>query len=110
MQLFFNPEKSIQEVAKWTKVDNPLTRLRAYMELKGWWDETQEQAHRSWARSEILRSFRDAEAMKKPALKELFADVYDVKTPNLIEQEKELHRMLKEYPDEYAGALGQHAA
>ncbi|KAI8885869.1 Dehydrogenase, E1 component [Backusella circina FSU 941] len=90
-----------KEVEERAQFDNPITRLRRYMESKGYWDAEQEDAYRKQARKDILKSFSAAEKRKKPAVKHLFTDVYDELTPNLIRQEKELEELIKKYPEYY---------
>lgn len=90
-----------KEVEERAQFDNPITRLRRYMESKGYWDAEQEDAYRKQVRKDILKSFSAAEKRKKPAVKHLFTDVYDELTPNLLRQEKELEELIKKYPEYY---------
>lgn len=89
------------EVEDWKRRDNPITRLRKWMEAKGCWDETKEKAARDGLRREILKGFAEAEKEKKPALRTMFEDVYEELTDDLKGQMKELKEMLDKYPDEY---------
>ncbi|OZJ04980.1 hypothetical protein BZG36_01773 [Bifiguratus adelaidae] len=91
-----------KEVEKRAELDNPITRLRRYMELKGWWDLDQDTEYRTTRRKEIMKSFSAAEKRKKPAVSELFTDVYDELTPNLLDQKKELEELMKKYPEHYS--------
>lgn len=59
------------EVEDWKRRDNPITRLRKYMEAQGIWDEEKEKALRSDARKSILEAYRKAEKEKHPALREM---------------------------------------
>lgn len=90
-----------KEVEERAQFDNPVTRLRRYMELKNWWSQEEEDAYRKKVKKDILVSFTAAEKKKKPAIKELFTDVYDELTPNLIQQQKELQELIKKYPEYY---------
>jgi 2-oxoisovalerate dehydrogenase E1 component alpha subunit len=90
-----------KEVEERAQFDNPVTRLRRYMELKNYWSQEEEDAYRKQIKKDILVSFTAAEKKKKPALKELFTDVYDELTPNLIQQQKELQELINKYPEYY---------
>jgi 2-oxoisovalerate dehydrogenase E1 component alpha subunit len=49
----------------------------------------------------VLKGFSEAEKEKKPALREMFTDVYEELTDDLKDQMVELKSMLERYPDEY---------
>ena len=89
------------EVEDWKRRDNPITRLRKWMEQKGIWDEEQERTARADIRAEVLKAFSAAEKEKKAPLRELFTDVYEDMTEESTLQMKELKRILDSYPDEY---------
>ncbi|KZZ96822.1 2-oxoisovalerate dehydrogenase alpha subunit [Moelleriella libera RCEF 2490] len=89
------------EVEDWKRRDNPITRLRKWMEAKGVWDEAKEKEARESLRKEILKGFSEAEKEKKPALRTMFEDIYEEITPELKAQMTELRDMLDKYPDEY---------
>jgi 2-oxoisovalerate dehydrogenase E1 component alpha subunit len=89
------------EVEDWKRRDNPIIRLRKYMENKGLWSDDQEQATRAALRKEILKEFSAAEREKKAPLKEMFFDVYEELTEEAEEQRKELRSILEKYPNEY---------
>ncbi|KAI4124226.1 MAG: hypothetical protein LQ347_005817, partial [Umbilicaria vellea] len=57
------------EVEDWKRRDNPITRLRKWMERKGIWDEGQEKEARSQIRRDVLKAFADAEKEKRPQLR-----------------------------------------
>ncbi|KAK7414611.1 hypothetical protein QQX98_006548 [Neonectria punicea] len=89
------------EVEDWKRRDNPITRLRKWMEAKGIWDEAKEKAARDSLRKEILKGFNEAEREKKPPIRAMFEDVYEELTDDLKAQMKELKGMLDKYPEEY---------
>ncbi|TFA97618.1 2-oxoisovalerate dehydrogenase subunit alpha [Trichoderma ghanense] len=89
------------EVEDWKRRDNPITRLRKWMEAKGCWDETKEKEARDSLRKEILKAFSEAEREKKPPIRSMFEDVYENLTPDLKEQMGQLKTMLETYPEEY---------
>lgn len=89
------------EVEEWKRRDNPVSRLRKWMEKKGLWNEERESEARTEIRKQILQELAAAQKEKKPPLRDLFADVYEEITPEAREQMKELKRMIDTYPDEY---------
>ncbi|KAL8684814.1 MAG: hypothetical protein Q9218_008125 [Villophora microphyllina] len=89
------------EVEDWKRRDNPITRLRKWMERKGLWDGEKERETRSKIRKDVLKAFAEAEKEKKPPLRSMFEDVYEEVTEEGKGQMRELRRMLEEYPDEY---------
>ncbi|KAJ5983856.1 hypothetical protein N7481_005955 [Penicillium waksmanii] len=89
------------EVEDWKRRDNPIIRLRKWLENKGLWSEDQDKELRDSLRKDVLKEFGEAEREKKPPLREAFADVYEEITEEAREQMKELKRILETYPDEY---------
>ena len=89
------------EVEDWKRRDNPITRLRKWMQAKGLWDEEKEREARSSVRREVLKAFAAAEKEKKPPLREMFTDVYEEVTEEGKAQMAELGRLLDTYPAEY---------
>jgi len=89
------------EVEDWKRRDNPITRLRKYLEKKGLWDEEKESQARSRLRKEVLKAFAAAEKEKKPPMRSMFTDMYEDLTPELEDQMIELKSVIERYPDEY---------
>ena len=89
------------EVEDWKRRDNPITRLRKWMEQQGIWDEEKEREARSRIRKDVLKAFAEAEKELKPPLRELFTDVYEEVSEEGKAQMKELGRLLDKYPEEY---------
>ncbi|CAJ2505263.1 Uu.00g126570.m01.CDS01 [Anthostomella pinea] len=89
------------EVEDWKRRDNPISRLRKYMEAKGFWDETKEKEARASLRRDVLKAFSEAEREKKPPIRAMFEDIYEELTPDLKAQMRELSAHLEKYPDEY---------
>jgi 2-oxoisovalerate dehydrogenase E1 component alpha subunit len=96
-----------REVEEWKRRDNPITRLRKWMEKKGIWDEDKEKEARASIRKEVLREFSAAEKQKKPPIRAMFEDVYEEITPEAQAQMKELKRLIETYPKEYS-SVSQH--
>jgi 2-oxoisovalerate dehydrogenase E1 component alpha subunit len=89
------------EVEDWKRRDNPITRLRKYLEKRDLWNDEKETEARSKIRKEVLKAFSEAEKEKKPPLRSMFEGVYEEMTPNTQRQMRELRSMIDRYPDEY---------
>ncbi|KAI1871327.1 uncharacterized protein JN550_004772 [Neoarthrinium moseri] len=89
------------EVEDWKRRDNPISRLRKYMEAKGLWDEGKEKEARDSTRRDVLKAFSEAEKEKKPPIRAMFEDIWEELTPDLKAQMKQLREHLDKYPDEY---------
>ncbi|CAK7209088.1 hypothetical protein SCUCBS95973_000332 [Sporothrix curviconia] len=89
------------EVEDWKRRDNPISRLRKWMEARGCWDDSKEKEARETIRRDILKAFNEAEREKKPPIRALFEDVYEELTPDLRAQMKQLKEHLDKYPEEY---------
>ena len=93
--------RSLSEIEHWQEHLDPVTRLRTFMEERGWWDGDQEQNLRDAERVAVMDALTTAEKRPKSGFVELFQDVYKEMPPNLIKQRKELVEHMKKYPDEY---------
>ena len=89
------------EVEDWKRRDNPITRLRKWMQHQGIWDEEKEKSARSQIRRDVLKAFAEAEKEKRAPLRSIFTDVYEELSEESKGQMKELGRLLDEYPEEY---------
>jgi 2-oxoisovalerate dehydrogenase E1 component alpha subunit len=89
------------EVEDWKRRDNPITRLRKWLESRDLWDEGKEKALRSGLRKEVLVAFEKAEKLKKPALKNAFVGVWEELTEEQKMHVEELRDILERYPKEY---------
>ncbi|KAI5305740.1 hypothetical protein KEM55_008875, partial [Ascosphaera atra] len=89
------------EVEDWKRRDNPISRLRKWLENQGLWNEDLERNTRAELRKEVLREFKEAEKMLKPSLKHMFTDVYEGLTEEQEEQRQQLKEILERYPHEY---------
>lgn len=89
------------EVEDWKRRDNPITRLRKWLEGRGIWDEEREQEARRRIRREVLKAFGEAEREKKGPLRWMFEDVYEQVTAEQREQMEELRGVLERYGGEY---------
>ena len=89
------------EVEMWKQQDNPLTRLRKWLEHEGLWDEKMEGETRTAIRRDVLKELPAAEKERRPVLKSVFDDVYAELTEEMEEQRRELRRVMEKYPEEY---------
>lgn len=89
------------EVEDWKRRDNPIIRLRKYLEGRGLWNDDLDRETREELRRTVLAEFSAAEREKKPPLRTAFTDVYESLTEEQEEQIRELRRILETYPDEY---------
>lgn len=99
--------RSKQAVEDWKRLDNPITRFRKWLESQQYWDQTQEDACKKEIRTELLKAFQIAEGRKKPAIENLFLDVFDEMPLHLQEQRDEMLEHIKKHPDFYP--VDQHA-
>lgn len=89
------------EVEDWKRRDNPITRLRKWLEGKGIWSEEKEKELRADTRKEILNAYRKAEKEKRPPLSSMMTDVYAEPTEEQREQMAQLRKIVEKYPNEY---------
>lgn len=89
------------EVEDWKRRDNPITRLRKWLERRQLWDEDKEKALRSTTRKEVLKAFEEAEKEKKPSIRHAFEDVWENLTEEQRAHVEELKDILQRYPKEY---------
>lgn len=89
------------EVEDWKRRDNPITRLRKWLEGKGIWNEEKEKELRADTRKAILNAYRKAEKEKRPPLSSMMTDVYAEPTDEQREQMAQLRKIVEKYPNEY---------
>ncbi|KAJ2356718.1 hypothetical protein IWW50_002789 [Coemansia erecta] len=93
--------RSKKEVEDWSKRDNPISRMRAWLENKGWWAKGEDAEISKSAKAEVLAAFAAAEKLKKPAIRHMFEDVYDEIPQSLLKEKAEIEELIKKYPDYY---------
>lgn len=89
------------EVEDWKRRDNPITRLRKWLEGRQLWDEDKEKTLRSATRKEVLKAFEEAEKEKKPSIRHAFEGVWENLTEEQRAHAEELKDILQRYPKEY---------
>jgi len=67
--------RDVDEIQSWRDNDNPLTRLRLYMESQGWWDEARETSLKDTEKRKVLEALSKAENKPDPSRDTMFDDV-----------------------------------
>ena len=98
--------RSRDEEEKWLALD-PVARMRRWMLAQGWWSEEREQQEVEKLREEVLAAVKVAEKLPKPALKELFTDVYSDIPAHLQQQYEALKAHIEKYPQAYPATAGR---
>ncbi|QPC60736.1 hypothetical protein HYE67_002967 [Fusarium culmorum] len=93
--------RSSDEMTSWRTQYNPIDRLRNWLIHQEVWDDKTDQLTRRETRNKIIKALGEAEKTKKPALKEIFTDVYAELTEEQEEQRDELKRLIIKFPNEY---------
>lgn len=93
--------RSAEEIKLHHEGSDPVTRLRAFMEERGWWNGELEESVRQAERAAVMNALETAERRPKPPVSELFSDVFAERTTQLLKQEQELAEHIKKYPDHY---------
>lgn len=96
--------REASEIKFWQDNFDPVGRWRAYMESKGWWTAEQEKTLRESERAAVLQAMEAAEHKSMPPIDQMFEDVYEKKTSNMIKQEQEMTELMKKYPEHYSTA------
>ncbi|KAL6525019.1 hypothetical protein OROMI_030612 [Orobanche minor] len=93
--------RSSIEIEHWRMAKNPVNRFRKWVETNGWWTDEDETQLRSSVRKKVMHAIQVADRTEKPALKDLFTDVYDCVPSNLREQEKSLRETIKRHQQDF---------
>lgn len=93
--------RSNEELQYWRTQQNPITRIRKYLESKSLWNDTKESEWNDKCRNDVLEAMDRAEHSEKPHVEELFQDVFDVPPSILKEQKKALEAQMRLYPEYY---------
>ncbi|KAI0953734.1 hypothetical protein AcW1_007880 [Taiwanofungus camphoratus] len=92
-----------QEVEDRKRLDNPIARFRLFLEARGWWSASEEDALKARVKEAVLQAFRRAEALPKPELGAMFEQVYGGDEPWTIkEHREELKGLLIKYGSVWA--------
>ncbi|GJV89235.1 2-oxoisovalerate dehydrogenase subunit alpha 1, mitochondrial-like protein [Tanacetum coccineum] len=89
------------EINHWRTVHSPITRFRKWIERKGWWTQNEDSDLHIDVHKQVKNAIDEAEREEKPALADMFKDVYEEVPSNLIEQEKSLRETIHRHPKEF---------
>jgi len=91
------------ELESWKIKNHPLNRLGLYLKKKGYreFDEAKDAEIRKKYRAEVIEALKQGREADFLPPDEMFNDVYDKLTPNLVEQYEELKEHLQQYGNEY---------
>ncbi|QIR14501.1 thiamine pyrophosphate-dependent dehydrogenase E1 component subunit alpha [Shewanella aestuarii] len=98
--------RSKEEEAKWQQHD-PVKRFKLWLINKGWLKEADDTSIYEKYREEVLAAVKVAEKLPVPHLDQIIEDVYDVPTPALKKQLKELKEHISKYPKAYPKSAGR---
>ena len=95
--------REIDEIQSWQKNNDPVMRLRLYMEDLGCWDEEKDLALTKKMRKEVLKALSNAETKDFAPLSSVFEDVYKCdELPQALKiQQQEMNDHIAKYPDHY---------
>lgn len=93
--------RPVEEILGWKEKNNPISRLRFFLEDRGIWNNELDTNLKIECRKQVLKAISRAESCLKPPIESVFTDVYDTLTSNLEEQKMELMEHLDKYPSEY---------
>uniref|UniRef100_A0AAV1UEE2 2-oxoisovalerate dehydrogenase subunit alpha n=1 Tax=Peronospora matthiolae TaxID=2874970 RepID=A0AAV1UEE2_9STRA len=93
--------RAVAEIKHWKEACDSIDRTKRYLLKRGWITEEQDRHMQDQERTNVLAALQLAETKERPSLETMFEDVYDVKTPHLIEQEREMLDHVAKYPDYY---------
>jgi len=87
-----------EEMTQWRARD-PVVRFRNWLVFSGLWDEQREKELRQSLRQQVVTALEEASKVGKPALSELFTDVYAQMPWHLKEQMEETLAFAKRHPE-----------
>ncbi|KAJ0920715.1 putative 3-methyl-2-oxobutanoate dehydrogenase (2-methylpropanoyl-transferring) [Helianthus annuus] len=90
--------RSVDEIEHWKTVHSPITRFKKWVERKGWWSDKEESELHVTAKKEVTHAIDEGEKEEMPPLRDMFTDVYDELTSNLMEQETLLRETIQKHP------------
>ncbi|CAF0965314.1 unnamed protein product [Didymodactylos carnosus] len=93
--------RSIDEVRIRDKRDNPISRFRKYMTLRGCWNEEKEEEWVKESKRSVMESFTRCEKIKRASPATIFENVFDKVEPHLQRQMKEMNEHIKLHHDHF---------
>ncbi|KAH8923997.1 branched-chain alpha-keto acid dehydrogenase E1-alpha subunit [Atractiella rhizophila] len=94
--------RSSTEVENWKKADNPIYRMRHFLQAseRKWWDDEREESVKKEWRKEVLKELGIRERERKPPLQKLFEDVWAGEERPMREQKEELKRLVRKWGED----------
>jgi len=93
------------QVSGWQRDNNPINRLRVWLEAQGLWDEQKNKDVQKEARNSVLAAMKESERLSKPKISELFNDVYLNMSEDLKADKEAMFAHIAKYPNEYPISL-----
>ncbi|CAH2046711.1 unnamed protein product, partial [Iphiclides podalirius] len=93
--------RPLEEIQKWTKEENPIQKMRLYLERKGYWDAEADKQCVKESRETVVRTMQEAEKKKRPHWKEMMEDVYYDMPQRLQKQVRQMEKHLEKYQQHY---------
>jgi 2-oxoisovalerate dehydrogenase E1 component alpha subunit len=86
--------RPLEEIRQENAHNNPLDRMRNFLDSRGWWDNALEAKARDKHRTAARASLVQAESKPRPPVSTLFDDVYDTSTQHLDKQKINLDHFI----------------
>lgn len=93
--------RSKEELEYWTTKQNPMARVRKFLEDNKLWNEEKEQMLRETARKQVLDLLQELEHAPKTPFSEFVTDVFDKVPPQLEKQKEWVESIVNKYPEAY---------
>lgn len=93
--------RSVDEIRTYGEKEHPRNRIELLLRRNNMFDEQEHKKYKEDIRKEIINVVFQQEKHNKPAIKELFTDVYDQMSRIQEEQFQELNEHLKTYREHY---------
>ncbi|KAI7742214.1 hypothetical protein M8C21_017770, partial [Ambrosia artemisiifolia] len=93
--------RSKDVIEYWKTMHSPITRLRNWVERKGWWSDKEEFELRIQTMKQVKNAIDEAEKEEMPLLREMFTDVYDDLPSNLMEQETLVRETIQRHQEDF---------
>lgn len=94
--------RSADELSYWRNKQNPILRIRKYLENNKLWTVDEDKQVRDQTRREVLALLTEMTKAPKVPLSELVTDVYDIVPQHLKDQKLFVDAMVAKYPEYYA--------
>ncbi|KAJ6634129.1 2-oxoisovalerate dehydrogenase subunit alpha, mitochondrial [Pseudolycoriella hygida] len=90
-----------EDLEVWNTVESPITKLKNYLNNRGWWNEDEENDFVKQTRKQILSQISLSEKKLKPNWREMFTDVYCEMPRNIKDQLAEMEDHVSRHKEHY---------